>query len=51
MFDKAWIGYPGPSLFDYLWVFAALFFAGSAWTMCFNWYIDFLLGRKEKAHE
>nr|WP_199045335.1 hypothetical protein [Dyella sp. ASV24] len=51
MFDRSWIGYPGPSLFEYLLVFAILFLAGNAWTICFNWYIDFLMGRKEKIHE
>jgi hypothetical protein len=51
MFDRSWINYSGPSLFEYLLVFAILFLAGSAWTMCFNWYIGFLMGRKENIHE
>lgn len=54
MFDRSWIGYPGPSLVECLLVFAILFFAGGAWAMCFNWYIAFLMGRErrgESVHE
>lgn len=51
MFDRSWIGYPGPSLFEHLLVYAILFLAGIAWSVCFNWYIGFLMGRKEKGRE
>ena len=51
MINSSWIGYPGPSLFEYLLVFAILFLAGSAWPMCLNWYIGFIMGREGNSHE
>jgi len=39
MFDKSWTGYPCPSLFECLIVFAVLFLSGSLWSSCIKWYV------------
>ena len=41
MFDPSWIGYPCPSLFECLIVFALLFLAGGFWMACIRWYIEY----------
>lgn len=44
MFDRSWIGYPCPSLVECLVVFAILFLAGSLWSACIRWYIEYRTG-------
>lgn len=48
MFDRSWIGYPCPSLFECLIVFAVLFLAGSLWASCIRCYIEYRM--EEAAH-
>ncbi len=48
MFDSSWIGYPCPSLFECLIVFAIVFLAGSMWPFFFRWYVEYLM--EENAH-
>jgi hypothetical protein len=40
MFDRSWIGYPCPSLFEYLVVFAVLFLSGNLWAIGTCWYLN-----------
>lgn len=49
MFDKSWIGYPYPSLFEHLIVFGILFLIGTLWATCVRWYVEYLI--KANAHE
>ncbi|BDU22241.1 hypothetical protein [Dyella sp. GSA-30] len=48
MFDRSWIGYPCPSLFEYLVVFAVLFLAGNLWAVCVRCYLEYRM--EERIH-
>lgn len=48
MFDRSWMGYPCPSLFECLIVFAIVFLAGSLWPFFLQWYVEYL--REEDVH-
>jgi hypothetical protein len=45
MFDRLWISSPCASLLECLVVFATLFLAGSFWTVCIRWYVNFRVER------
>lgn len=49
MFDRSWIGYPCPSLVECLVVFVILFLAGSLWSACIRWYIEYRTGEATHA--
>jgi hypothetical protein len=48
MFDRPWMDYPCPSLFECLIVFATLFLAGSLWPFLVRWYVEYLM--EESTH-
>jgi len=49
MFDRSWIGYPCPSLFECLIVFGILFLIGTLWASGVRWYVRHRM--KANAHE